>query len=630
MKEKDKKSFNYGARPMFISYRRTDSFAVDQLVQAFHHQFGAAKVIQDVLFLTPGKDFPEELARCITNCRVMVVVIGMDWCGSDKTAIKLSEGDWVRFEIESAIEAKVPLLPILLGDAPIPDKNQLPESLYPLLTKNALKLRTGEDATGDMRKIIAAVGRYMPRDWQRLMFEVAFMLTGVAMTTIGVSLLSSKVFLTSYAPTQWQNGLLGLAFGLILPTLVMWDFISRAWSAKWRQPKPLFRQLHLWIIWVASGVIMLCAMLWPGVNYIDELYRSLESTRDEVPRVSQALDRVRAMPRFADSEHVKFVERALFVRRTKSLTEDQVNSTLNFFAPYRKHSDDRLRLWSTLFSAEAYRFTHQIDLQLKLYGEIATDPQASNWQKWYAYEELGSIYFEKNNRIKARSNWEEALKHLKTRGVLGNLAVLEEDEGNWAKAAQLYQEAKGVLDEYKKRKNLATLADQEAATYANWCNMLRQQANASSQADAPFLREQAVAKCNEAVAAYSPYMDGHWNLARVQLDAKDYIAAENTLRNALNVHYMLSKTDPESLRRFGYAENGEKYTIWLLVVTRYLSNRSLRSDSALFESFRKSVVGLNKDSLTAIGFLISEMEKHELILDEDKEILEQMRLSRYL
>jgi tetratricopeptide (TPR) repeat protein len=383
--------------------------------------------------------------------------------------------------------------------------------------------------------------------------------------------------------------------------------------------------------WLVSAAVLLCASLWPGVQHIDELYGSLESTRAETPRAAQLLDVVRRMPRYVDNDDVRVVERALFVRQTTTLTEDQVNETLNFFAPYRRHSDGRIRSWATLSSAEAYRFVDKPDPQIELYRELTDERQASPWQRWYAHMELGSIYYTlKGDPTNARLNWEAALRYRRTRGLLENLAILEEDQGRWDKAAERYEEALEVIERYKREKGLVTLPDQEAGLYSNWCNMLRKRAKQAIPTDAPQLREQAQDLCRKAIAAYSAYMDARWNLARVQLDENDYAGADDTLRTALYDYQNLIKTSPQSLRRYGYTEYGEKYTIWLLVVSRFLSPQPLRTDAWLLKSFHSGIVHVGPDPDMAVSQLLTELEKRGLTMEEDKAILGRMRAARYL
>jgi hypothetical protein len=160
--------------------------------------------------------------------------------------------------------------------------------------------------------------------------------------------------------------------------------------------------------------------------------------------------------------------------------------------------------------------------------------------------------------------------------------------------------------------------------------MRRQQANRAPVADTAALRQEAAGLCRKAVAVYSPYLDAHWNLARVQLDARDFNEADKSLRGALETLRDLAKSDPNSLNRFGYNVYGERYTLWLLVVSRFLSGRPLQGDPALRDEFRRQVVQLQPSAAEAVDALLSEMYKRELTVDEDRAWLAKMVIVNYL
>jgi len=494
-----------------------------------------------------------------------------------------------------------------------------------------LQLRTGEDAVADLRRIVAAARQHMPRDWRRVAGETAFMTTGMAVAGVGSALLGAKTLFPVYSAWQWPNVLVGVALALVLPVLAVAGHLSHLWAAKWRRPRPMYRQPVLQGAGLLAVALWLAALACPQTNWINVLYASLESTRAEVPRVAELLNKVRAMPRYAGSEDIRLVEQLLTVRKSTTLTEDAVNSTVNVLAPYFIQPETRRRLWATLMTAEAYRFVNRHDEQLAFYQQVAQDPAATAWQRWYAYQELGAIYYQqKNNATRARFNWEEALKFRKTRGLLQNLAILDTDDGKWDSAASRYKEASEVLNAYKDAKQLATLADQEAALYANWCNMRRQHANRAPEADSAALRREAMELCRKAVAVYSPYLDAHWNLARVQLDTRDFDEADKSLRGALETLRNLAKSDANSLNRYGYNVYGERYTLWLLVVSRFLSGRPLQDDEALRDDFRRLVVRLQPRAAEAVTALLSEMAKRDLTIDEDRAWLAKMANINYL
>lgn len=616
---------------IFVSYRRNDAFAVDQLIQTLHHDFGQQKVIQDILSFEPGQSFPENIKESIRSCTLAIVVIGPNWSGDGGFSNNPSCDDWVRQEVEIAIASDRQILPILLPGGEMPGKAHLPETMHALLNFNALRLRPGEDATGDLRRIVAAVRKHVTRDWRRVACDLMFTGIGMAIAATGAAFFGAKIFFTDHCPLQGPNIILSLGAALLLPAFAAFQHVSRQWAAKWEKPLPLYRQPVLRSISIASLALALIALYLPESNLIDSLYLSLESTRKELPRSRKLLGAIKSKPCYTNSEDVNLIETVLSVRESTTLTEDKVNATLNALVPYMKQPDTRRRTWATLMSAEAYRFVNKFDEQLLLYHSVAEDSSATNWQRWYAFNELGTIYYShKGSPSIARAKFEEALKYRMTVGVLQNLALLDEGMGDWESAYRRHQKALEAITAYKKEKQLVTLSDQEASLYSNWCSTQRNRANSTSDsAQQKAFRSDAASLCNKAIDRYTAHLDARWNLARIQIDAYDYETANSTLSSALEVIRNLKVTSPESLNRNGYDIYGERYTLWLLAVSRYLSKQSLHKDSMLRDDFFRIVVQQQRNATSAVGLLLSDMEQRDMTVNEDRKLLKRMTQSHF-
>ena len=75
---------------------------------------------------------------------------------------------------------------------------------------------------------------------------------------------------------------------------------------------------------------------------------------------------------------------------------------------------------------------------------VAKSPEKERPWTW-----LGRVYHQRGDRIKAQQSWERALEVVEKETeehafLLGNLGLLEAQAKNWAKAAELYQEAVGM------------------------------------------------------------------------------------------------------------------------------------------------------------------------------------------
>lgn len=122
---------------VFISYRRDDTAGhAGHLYADLVAQFGADRVFMDTETIEPGADFTERLRREIESCDVLLALIGKQWLRR-----RLHEqADYVRLEIQSALDRKMRVIPVLLQGARMPSVAQLPESIGDLSHRNALEI----------------------------------------------------------------------------------------------------------------------------------------------------------------------------------------------------------------------------------------------------------------------------------------------------------------------------------------------------------------------------------------------------------------------------------------------------------------------------------------------------------
>ncbi len=157
----------FGQIDVFICYRRGDSEDVsgrihDRLVA----NFGRPSVFKDVDSIPPGANFKKYLQAVVQRCLVQLVVIGRNWVDArdEAGARRLDDpGDWVRIEIEAALQRDVPIIPLLVHSASMPREQQLPPSLAELAYLQGASVRRDPDFHVDMDRLIAALGKYLPR-----------------------------------------------------------------------------------------------------------------------------------------------------------------------------------------------------------------------------------------------------------------------------------------------------------------------------------------------------------------------------------------------------------------------------------------------------------------------------------
>ena len=97
----------------------------------------------DVDSIGLGLDWVEVLRQAVASCKVMLVLIGPRWieASAPHGGRRLDDpDDYVRLEIEIGLERAVRVVPILVGGGALPEPSELPESLRPLLRRQALEL----------------------------------------------------------------------------------------------------------------------------------------------------------------------------------------------------------------------------------------------------------------------------------------------------------------------------------------------------------------------------------------------------------------------------------------------------------------------------------------------------------
>jgi hypothetical protein len=125
---------------VFISYRRSDAAAyAGRLYDRLVARFGKEKVFIDMVNVGMGDDFVDTITAAAESCAVMVVLISRQWSRGEET--RPGRPDYVRLEVSKGLERKIRVMPILIQGASMPEAEELPEDLAPLLRRNAFELR---------------------------------------------------------------------------------------------------------------------------------------------------------------------------------------------------------------------------------------------------------------------------------------------------------------------------------------------------------------------------------------------------------------------------------------------------------------------------------------------------------
>jgi hypothetical protein len=130
---------------IFISYRRDDSAGhAGRLHDRLVGEFGRDLLFMDIDAIPLGENFVTVLREKVAACDVLLAVIGRNWLDSrDRNGSRrlVDENDFLRVEIATALQRNIPVIPVLLDGATLPEAGQLPADLAELSLRQALGIR---------------------------------------------------------------------------------------------------------------------------------------------------------------------------------------------------------------------------------------------------------------------------------------------------------------------------------------------------------------------------------------------------------------------------------------------------------------------------------------------------------
>ena len=190
---------------IFICYRRNigqtikdrifSQHIADRIYDRLVKQFGREAVFSDLDLILSGQDFPKIISSGAVRCDVLLAVIGQNWASAtDERGQKELESpqDYVRREIETALQMGIRIIPLCDDNACMPREEDLPVSLQPLVSRNALRIRPGNDFEGDMARLVKELrkrsGGWIPAIFRRSSRDSTLRpwIAGTAILTLGL------------------------------------------------------------------------------------------------------------------------------------------------------------------------------------------------------------------------------------------------------------------------------------------------------------------------------------------------------------------------------------------------------------------------------------------------------------
>jgi hypothetical protein len=133
---------------VFISYRRSDTEQiVPRIVERLEARFGKGSTFLDVDRVRGASDFRKAISDHLKKSDLVIVVIGDRWVLSD----------WILYEIETALAMSIPILPILISGAKMPNPDELPDEIKSFAYRQAERLDVARDFDHTMQRITDTV-----------------------------------------------------------------------------------------------------------------------------------------------------------------------------------------------------------------------------------------------------------------------------------------------------------------------------------------------------------------------------------------------------------------------------------------------------------------------------------------
>ncbi len=138
---------------IFLCYRREDSsWPAQSIYDNLVRHFGSESVVWDVDTIPLGLDFREYLNKEVSRCDILLALIGDKWVEILQQRLD-QPNDFVRIEIQAALERKIPVVPVLVDKALMPIEENLPKELGELAYRQATVIRTGPDLQTDLKRL---------------------------------------------------------------------------------------------------------------------------------------------------------------------------------------------------------------------------------------------------------------------------------------------------------------------------------------------------------------------------------------------------------------------------------------------------------------------------------------------
>jgi TIR domain len=148
---------------IILSYRRSDSDVITGRIRdKLASYYGDDAVFMDIDSISLGFDYRKQIKDALLQNKIFIAIIGPKWLGTKGTETRIKEeNDPVRIEVETALQQGIPVIPVLVGGATMPNAAELPSSLQNLCYFNAAQVDGGRDFHQHMGRLIKGIDQIL-------------------------------------------------------------------------------------------------------------------------------------------------------------------------------------------------------------------------------------------------------------------------------------------------------------------------------------------------------------------------------------------------------------------------------------------------------------------------------------
>ena len=129
-----------------------------RMYDRLRHHFGNDAVFMDIDSIPFGVDFREHIDAAVGQCDVLLALIGPNWAGDSEGHRQLNDRtDLVRIELESALKRNLPVIPILIDHAKMPDVAKTAAVAQALAFRNVIDVDQGRDFHPHVDRLIRGI-----------------------------------------------------------------------------------------------------------------------------------------------------------------------------------------------------------------------------------------------------------------------------------------------------------------------------------------------------------------------------------------------------------------------------------------------------------------------------------------